>query len=32
MIIDNDDKLKINILILKRFINFAIIKDLNLND
>ena len=32
MRVDNNDELKINALILKEFINFTIIKSLNLND
>ena len=32
MRINNDDELKINALISKRFMNFIIIKNLNLND
>ena len=32
MKINNDNKLRIDALISKKFINFAIIKNLNLND
>ena len=32
MKINNDDELKINTSILKKFINFVIIKNLDLND